>query len=204
MSGAPRTVLTVGHSNHSPREFVGLLQVNGVTSVADVRSAPYSRFNPSYNRETLRSMLKTHGIVYTFLGRELGARTEDESCYENGRVRFDRLAATDLFKGGIERIIDGASRYCIALMCAEREPLDCHRTLLVARALTERGLDVAHILPNGHLEPHERTLDRLVRIYDLPGYINRDYLIETSLRLQEGRVAYVNKDLAREAASPSQ
>ena len=204
MSGAADKVLTVGHSNHSPGKFVGLLQAHGVTAVADVRSAPYSRFNPAYNREALRSMLKSHGIVYTFLGRELGARTDDESCYDNGRVSYGRLAKTELFQRGIERVIDGASRWRIALMCAEREPLECHRTLLVARALENRGVEVAHILPNGRLEPHEQTLDRLPRVHRLPEYLDRDYLIEKSVELQEAKIAYVNKELAHKSSVTAQ
>ena len=149
-------------------------------------------------------MLKTRGIVYTFMGRELGARTDDESCYENGRVSYGRLAKTVLFQRGIERVIDGASRWRIALMCAEREPLECHRTLLVARALAKRGVEVAHILPNGRLEPHEQTLDRLPSIHGLPRYLDRDYLVEKSVELQEARVAFVNKDMARKSSVPSQ
>ena len=81
-----------------------------------------------------------------FLGRELGARPDDPACYEDGRVRYARLARTALFRRGLDRVVDGAHRHRLALMCAERDPLDCHRTILVARELARRGLDVAHIL----------------------------------------------------------
>src|SRR5262249_40063791 len=139
-------VFTIGHSTHSSEGFLALLRLHGVTAVGDVRSAPYSRFNPQFNRETLSESLRRADIKYVFLGEALGARSKDSSCYVNGRVQYRCLARTDLFKGGIERVARGAEEYAIALMCAEKEPLDCHRTLLVSRALVERGLVVRHIL----------------------------------------------------------
>ena len=92
------SVFTVGHSNHPLEHFIGLLRRHGVTAIADVRSKPYSRMNPQFNREDLSEALKAAGIVYVFLGKELGARTEDPACYESGKVRYDRLARTDLFR----------------------------------------------------------------------------------------------------------
>jgi uncharacterized protein (DUF488 family) len=87
-------VLTIGHSTHPIETFLGLLHQHGVTAVADVRSAPYSRFNPQFNKDALEHDLKEHGIRYVFLGRELGARSDDPSCYDKGRVQYGRLART--------------------------------------------------------------------------------------------------------------
>ena len=162
MSGEDATVLTIGHSNHPLEAFMGLLVRHRVTALGDVRSAPYSRFNPHFNRELLAAALKAKGIGYVYLGRELGGRSDDRSCYEDGRIRYDRLARTDRFREGLERVVRGAAEHRIALMCAEKEPLDCHRTLLVARALDERGMKVAHILFDGRLEPHAEAMDRLL------------------------------------------
>lgn len=142
-------VLTIGHSNHTLEIFLALLARHRVTVLADVRSAPYSRFNPHFNREALAAALETAGLGYVYLGRELGGRSDDRSCYENGRIRYDRLARTARFRAGLERVVQDAPGRRLALMCAEREPLRCHRTLLVGRALDERGIDVAHILPDG-------------------------------------------------------
>src|SRR6185503_20999401 len=94
------------------------------------------------------------GIAYIYLGKELGARTDDRSCYENGRVQYARLARTDLFRSGIERVRTGARTHSVALMCAEKEPLECHRTLLVTRALEREGEVVSHIHADGRLESH--------------------------------------------------
>jgi uncharacterized protein (DUF488 family) len=124
--------------------------------------------NPQFNRESLKASLKAADIKYVFLGKELGARSDDKSCYRNGRVQYDLLAQTPLFKQGIERVINGAKEYRIALMCAEKEPLDCHRTILVSRALGELNVSVNHILGDGRLEEHERAIDRLVERLRVP------------------------------------
>ena len=107
-------IYTVGHSNHTSEAFVTLLRTHGVTALADVRSAPYSRFNLQFNRETLARALEAQGIRYVFLGRELGARPDDPGCYEEGRVRYARLARTALFRRGLDRVADGAHRHRLA------------------------------------------------------------------------------------------
>ena len=203
MNATRYPVLTIGHSTHPVEAFLALLQQHHVTALADVRSAPYSRFNPQFNRETLESSLKASGISYVFLGRELGARSDDPSCYEKGRVQYARLARTDPFERGIERVIRGANEYQIAVMCAEKEPLECHRTLLVARALVARGVAVAHILEDGRLETHEAAMERLLDVVGVPHedlFRSRDELVADALARQEQRVAYIDGKLAAEAA----
>jgi uncharacterized protein (DUF488 family) len=202
MTANKRHVLTIGHSNHSLDAFVSLLQQHSVTAVADVRSAPYSRFTPHFNKEALQRALKDHRIRYVFLGRELGARSEDRSCYENGRVLYARLALTDVFRSGIDRVLHGAGEQRIALMCAEKEPLDCHRTLLIARALEEHGAAVDHILPDGGIESHGEAMLRLLDLLGLPRrdlFHSTEELIKDALARQEERIAYVDKALAAEA-----
>lgn len=155
-------------NSFSAEAFLGLLRQHRVDAVADVRSSPFSRFNPQFNRALLDQFLKANGVQYVFLGRELGARTEDRSCYEHGRVQYERLAQTPLFQSGLERIREGAARFRIALMCAEKEPLECHRTLLVARALASRGVPVIHIHADGRLETHEAAMERLLDMTGVP------------------------------------
>ena len=125
----------------------------------------------------------------------MGARSEDPSCYENGKVQYPRLAATPVFKAGIERVLAGAAKFRLALMCAEKEPLDCHRTLLVSRALESAGASIAHILADGSLEPQEKTMSRLI---DLVGLSKEDLfhdsdLIAAACRLREDKIAYVKE-----------
>ncbi len=196
MTEAEALVLTVGHSNHPLETFVSLLQQHDVTTLADVRSTPYSRFNPQFNRKSLDAAMQTHGIAYRFMGQALGGRPEDRSCYEDGRVRYDRLARTSLYREGIDRVVEAAKDERIALMCAEKEPLDCHRTLLVGRSLARRGVAVTHILADGTLEPHDDTMDRLLDSVKLPrGDLlhSKEELIEQALALKEGRIAYKGK-----------
>lgn len=162
-----RVVFTVGHSNHLVEWLEKLLRMHEVTSLVDVRSSPYSRFNPQFNREALAQWLLEAGIAYEFLGRELGGRSEDPADYEQGRIRYDRLAAKPAFKRGLARILRHGPNERLALLCAEKEPLDCHRTLLVAPALAQRGVRVQHILADGMLESHDQAMDRLLEMTGL-------------------------------------
>lgn len=201
-------ILTVGHSTHSLDEFVSLLHRNDVTALADVRSMPFSRFMPHFNRRELQRELGESGINYAFLGRELGARSEDRSCYIDGRVQYRLLARTELFRVGIDRVLKGVATERIALMCAEKDPLDCHRTLLVARVLFEEGVDVAHILHDGQLESHEDAITRLMEKFGLMQaslFRSPDELVEEAISKQEHRIAYVDNNLvtaAVESAGP--
>lgn len=191
------TIFTLGHSTHPLEYLLGLLSRHRITALCDVRSKPYSRANPQFNREELNKALRESGITYVFLGKELGARSEDPECYENGKVRYERLAQTDLFRKGLDRVQKGASEYRIALMCAEKEPLECHRTILVARHLVARGLDIQHIHADGRLESHAVAISRLKQMLRLPeGDMFRsteDISADAYLR-QEERIAY-EKDL---------
>jgi uncharacterized protein (DUF488 family) len=185
---------TIGHSNHPIDEFVRLLTATGITAIADVRSRPYSRRHPQFNKERLAALLAQHRIAYVFLGKELGARPEDPSCYEDGKVQYPRLAATEPFKSGIQRLLAGAQKYCVALMCAEKEPLNCHRTLLVSRALEETGATITHILSDGSVESHAQTMSRLIDLVGLPKedmFRDRAALIAAACKLREPKVAFV-------------
>ena len=174
------TVLTIGHSTHPVEAFIDLLQRHEVTAVADVRAAPYSRFNPQFNREALSGSLVARGIAYVFLGSELGGRSNDPACYYKGRISYKRLGATSSFQDGLDRVAKGMSRHRIALMCAEKEPLECHRGLLVAPALQARGVSVAHIGPDGRLELHADAMLRLLAMHRMEDTIEDHRLFPRS------------------------
>ena len=198
------TILTVGHSTHTMDKFVDLLRTHGVTAVADVRSSPFSRFNPQFSRKPLEASLREHDIKYVFLGRELGARPEDPASYENGRVVYSRLAGTTLYKQGLSRLQQGAERERVAIMCAEQDPVDCHRTVLVAQSLVSLAVDVAHILPDGRLERHPDSMVRLRTRFGLAEadlFHTIDELTERALALQEERIAYTGQSPDDEGGS---
>jgi len=196
-------IYTIGHSNHPIDRFIALLQQHGIDAVADVRSTPYSRFNPQFRKERLDTALADAGIRYVFLGDELGARSKDTACYdEKGRASYPRLAATDLFREGIERLLTGMRNHRIALMCAEREPLQCHRTILVARELERAGVPITHILADGSLEPHRHAMERLasdLKLAETDLFRTVDELIEDAYDKQGAQIAYVRRDKGRGA-----
>jgi len=133
------------------------------------------------------------GIAYVFLGKELGARSEDPSCYEHGRVQYDRLALTEQFKRGLDRVQVGMKEYRLALMCAEKEPLDCHRTVLVARHLSAVRIPIQHILADGRLESHADVLNRLMSQLALPEsdmFRSHEDIVTDAYKIQESRIAY--------------
>jgi uncharacterized protein (DUF488 family) len=200
----PQTVYTIGHSTHTLERFLELLERHDITALADVRSMPYSRTNPQFNREDLNKRLREAGIAYVFLGRELGARSEDPSCYEHGRIQYGRLALTELFQRGIDRIQAGMKKHRLVLMCAEKEPLECHRALLVARHLDGRGVPVQHILADGRLESQADLLDRLMRQLGLPEsdlFRSHEDVLSDAYGIQESRIAYATAE-AEPAAQP--
>lgn len=160
------TLWTIGHTTHTVEAFIALLKQQGVTAVADVRSQPYSRRLEQFNREPLAAELKAAGIGYLFLGEELGARRTEIECYVGDRADYGRIARLPKFRAGLDRLRQGAGRHQIALMCAEKEPLDCHRTVLVCRHLRDE-FHIRHILADGSIEEHSQTEKRLVREMDV-------------------------------------
>ena len=155
-------IYTVGHSTQPLERFLHLLRKNQITAVADVRSSPYSGYAPQFNKENLKIELKREDVAYVFLGAELGARSDDNSCYVGNTVSYERLAQTSLFRRGIQRLEDGSARHSVAVMCSEQDPTHCHRTILVSKTLSERGFEVNHILGDGKLETHRETMLRVL------------------------------------------
>lgn len=161
MSGT-RMLFTIGHSTNELPAFVRLLKRHAVTAVADVRSQPHSRLE-HFCRPALEVGLKAEGLQYVFLGKELGARRDEPECYIEDRADYDRIARLPVFAAGLDRIERGSQTHVIALMCAEKDPLDCHRMVLVCRHLFRRGANISHILADGELERQADAERRLVK-----------------------------------------
>lgn len=155
-------VFTIGHSTHSIEAFFSLLTLHGIEAIADVRSSPYSKRLPQFSREQLSESLRSIKVRYVFLGEPLGARRSEASCFVGDQAQYSKIAQLPGFVEGLDRIVEGARKMRIALMCAEKDPLTCHRTILVSRHLQLRGLDIFHVLDDGQLEPHSEAENRLM------------------------------------------
>ena len=200
------TVFTVGHSTHPVSRLLELLQASQIDAVADVRSSPYSRRLPQFNRESLEGELSRAGVAYVFLGRELGGRGSGSGVLgPDGRVSYAKIGATVEFASGIDRVLHGMAQYRLALLCAERDPMECHRGLLISRVLAGRGVAVQHIGADGHIESQVHAEERLLSLFGLsvPNLLRTDEEVydEAYLR-QESRVAYVDKGPQQPEGSP--
>lgn len=158
---------TIGYSHLSVAEVAALLKAADIDVLCDIRSRPYSRFNPDFSRERLRDLLAEHGIKYLYLGRELGGLPLDPACYVDGRARFDLMAQQPSFIEGLDRLGRGLETHRPAIMCAEKEPTQCHRFLLVSRHMTRRGAEVRHLKHEGGWEPQRAVEKRLVHLMKL-------------------------------------
>jgi uncharacterized protein (DUF488 family) len=196
------TLLTVGHSNHEVDAFLDLLAHAGVSALADVRSSPYSKRYPQYNREELRHALDLRRIAYVFLGDELGGRPRTLDLYDaEGHVDYERVRQTDLFQQGVERVLAGLQEHTVALMCAEEDPLDCHRGLMITPAFVERGIAPGHLRRDGRIESTRAMEDRLLEktrlhaeleptLFDVPGEEERRSLLARAYRRMGRKKGY--------------
>jgi uncharacterized protein (DUF488 family) len=155
-------LLTIGHSNIAAERFIRMLRAAGVDTIADVRSTPFSRRFPWFSGKNLAARLEQEGMRYAAFGDTLGGRPHDPALYCDGVADYEAMAKRPEFCAGLDQLLSLASQRRVCLMCAEREPLDCHRCLLVTRALTARGRSIGHILHDGTVEPHASTQERLL------------------------------------------
>lgn len=187
-----KILYTCGHSKHPIDYFLRLLTDNAISAVCDVRSTPYSRRHPQYNKEALSLALREKDIAYVFLGKELGAKHPDPACIVNGKVQFELIADRPGFANGLERITEGMKRYNLTLLCAEEDPLICHRTILVCRHLRNRLDSILHIRGDGSLESNEMFEHRLVDTVGLDEndlFHTQSDIIEDAYTLQGQRIS---------------
>lgn len=188
-------LFTIGHSNRTREQFGALLEQNQIAALADVRSQPWSRRYPHFSRSALASTLKQTAVEYLFLGEELGARRNEPECYDNGRARYDWIARTRLFRQGLDRVRQIMATHRVALMCAERDPLTCHRAILVCRHLREEA-DIVHIIDDGVQESHAALELRILSSVGLPErdlFHSADELLADGYDRQASRIEYCRK-----------
>ncbi len=188
---------TIGHSTHTVPRLIELLSMHSVSAVADVRSSPYSSYTPQFNREPLQNELRAAGMEYVFLGKELGARSSDKSCYIKGQVQFDLVAESKIFQSGLERLRMGRESFLVSLLCAEKDPITCHRMILVCRNLRPWGITIKHILEDGSLEDNkdaERRLMQALNIQDNDLFASDEELVLRAYDIQSKKIAYTEKN----------
>lgn len=193
-------VLSIGHSTLDYEQFAARLNAAGVTAIADVRTSPFSRNFAHFNRDLLKDALARDGIAYVFLGKELGGRPKGDEYYTDGIVDYEKMAKSDMFRKGLERVEQGARKYRIAMMCSERSPLDCHRCLLVGRALAERGVTVRHLLPDGETLAQPEIEEQLLA---MAGKHHDDMFASPAERLNDAYRERARKVAFAEAPPPS-
>ena len=154
MATTPTALYSIGHSNVAAERLIALLEQHSIRTLCDVRSAPYSRYNPQFNREALAETLRAAGIAYRFMGDTLGGKPADGALRtEDGALPdYDKIAASPVFLHGLDELIALGTSGSTAFMCSEADYRACHRHRLIAPALIARGVVVWHILPDGNLE----------------------------------------------------
>lgn len=196
------TIYTVGHSNHTEDTFLALLKQHKINAIADVRSSPYSRFASQFNRESISELLSKAGITYVFLGNYLGARPNDPVCYRNGAIDFSILSQRDYFQDGLTRVRKGALRFNLAIMCSEKDPIQCHRMILVCRNLRRSDTTIKHILADGKLEDNRDTEYRLMKTLKIDTsdlFMSKDDLVEEAYDKQGKQIAYQEDEETQQA-----
>lgn len=163
----PKTIYTIGHSNHDMEHFILLLKQYDINCIADIRSTPYSSYNKHFNKKNIRNVLLKNNIYYIYMGDQLGAKYDDSSLLDdNLRVDFEKVRKTTKFKEGINRLKLGLEgEYKIAIMCSEKNPIDCHRSILVSYSLAKNNIKVVHIINKNKTIEHEQIEKRLKEIY---------------------------------------
>ena len=162
-------IYTIGYGNRSIEEFVGLLQEYEVKFLVDVRSQPYSRYNPSFSKDALERRLKQAGVRYIFMGDTLGGRPRDDTSYfEDGRVDYEKVAEKEFYQKGISYLQTAWNKQLrIVLMCSEAKPQACHRSKLIGKTLRKQDIEVAHIDEMGAIKTQEQV-DLLLTDGQLP------------------------------------
>lgn len=193
---------TIGHSVHSVERFVDMLNKYDINCLIDVRSTPYSRFAPQYNISEIKKVLQNNQKQYIFMGEEFGARRSDTALYDSsGVLDFNKVIKSSLFQSGFKRVKTGLDKgFNIAFMCTEKDPIDCHRSILVGRAFDDEKFDVSNIHEDGSAETQEELIERLLNHY----FPNRnqanifDFLEGEKKREDLVHEAYIlrNKDIA--------
>jgi uncharacterized protein (DUF488 family) len=199
-----KIIHTIGYATHNIDSFIGALKKFNITAIADVRSQPYSKFKPEFNKEILKKVLVSNGIEYVFLGDKIGARIKAPECYKGGKANYELISKHSLFQEGIDRLLKGMKKFSIALMCAEKDPINCHRAILICKHLKKYELQIYHILDGDTLENQSDTEFRLMKLFHLEQpnlFIQDSERLEEAYSRQEDKIAHVTENEAEYTAN---
>ena len=197
-----KIIYTIGHSSHDNIYFLQLLKKYNIDCIVDIRSVPFSKYVPHFNKNVIKKFLTFHRIQYIYMADEFGAIREDKNLFSpKGYLDFDVIKHTKVFKDGIKRLNVGIDKgYTISLMCAEKDPLNCHRSIMIAPELTKNNFLVNHILPDGNIETQDSLEKRLLNLYfptheqqdlfSISEEKNKNDLLEKAYRLRNADIGY--------------
>lgn len=170
-----------------------LLEMHSATMVLDVRSSPFSQYAPQFNKPNLSAELPLGGITYAFAGNELGARSTDSTVYTDGSVDFELLGKSKPYKSGIRRIVELSEGETVVVLCTEKDPVTCHRGILITRLLSDLGVSINHILENGELESQQMMEERMWETEGLPSmdmFRDHDMIIREAYSMVAAKIAW--------------
>ena len=195
-------VYTIGYSSFNISNFIRILFENKIDYIVDVRSSPFSSYYSDYNKESLKVSLKQKDIGYVFLGDNLGARIKAPERYDNyGKAVYEKISVHPIFLEGINRLKIGIEKYRISLLCAEKDPINCHRNILICKNLKSEDINIYHILPFGKIEKNDDTEKRLLKLFGLENddmFLSYTERLENVYKLQGTKIAFVKNEKYRE------
>jgi uncharacterized protein (DUF488 family) len=192
-------IYTIGCSTHTMENFSTLLANHNIDTIVDVRSMPFSRHTPQFNQDNLKRILSKHRIHYLDFSEEFGARRKEKEVYSDGVVDFNKVRNLGVFTKGISRIETGLNKnYLIALLCTEKDPINCHRSLLVSRALSDvLKINIGHILFDGNIIDHHDVEEKMLKLSGLETDMfmtDREKLLDEVYRIFSNKIAYNDEE----------
>lgn len=159
------TIYSIGHGTKKIEEFLAELKSFGIQFLLDIRSKPYSKWNPQFNQNELRLYLEGNGIKYVFVGDTLGGLPADRSCYDyDGKVVYDLVKEKDFFKDGLKRLTTANEKHIkLAIMCSESKPEECHRSKLIGQELLKEKISLKHIISNKLIKSQETVMTEITK-----------------------------------------
>lgn len=159
------TIYSIGHGNKDIEEFIAELKAFSIQYLLDIRSKPFSKWSPQYNKSELQSDLERNNIKYVFLGDTLGGLPDDRSCYNSdGKVVYELIKDKDFFKSSLQRLVTANEKKIkIAIMCSESKPEECHRSKLIGEELFKKNISIKHIISQTTIKTQEAVINELTK-----------------------------------------